>query len=253
MISQSQIDYFKEVGIWYTGIPALDPSTHISSMRSFLSREFEYKKAFLQTKLDALFEGFSYMGQEDSANQYAADQLYTYVISDFFDPKLHANEFSPLMQAQKSLIPQISRIERQLLAALSPDLLAFYNQSIAHSLSANYYPEGGTSALRLTEHPDGSLLTVFPFGMDEQFQYEAPDGSWEMIEKTNEIVCFSGYLMELMTGIKALNHKVEKPGAQQERFSFAYFSIPKPNSTFSTKEGELTTEAYFKQYLSLFE
>lgn len=253
MISQSEVDHFKKTGIWYTGVPSLDPSTHVSCLRTFLSGEDRYKEQFLQTKLNTLFEGYSYMGQQDSSNQYADDQLYTYVISDFFDPTLHADEFQPLIQTQQELIPYIASLEKQLISALSKDLLSFYDNEVAHSLSANYYPSGGKDALRLTEHPDGSLLTVFPFGMDEEFKYEMSDGSWQTIKKTNEIICFSGYLMECMTDIKSLNHKVEQKGPQKERFSFAYFSIPRPGSVFTMKGQEVSTETYFKQYLSLFE
>ena len=222
-------------------------------MQAFLSRSEEYKAKFLQTRFNARFEGYSFMGQEDSANQYADDQLYTYVMSDYFDSKLHPDEFQLLFEEQEQLIPKIAAIERQLLSQLLPELLDFFDRHIAHSLSANFYPSGGTSSLRLTEHPDGSLLTVFPFGMDEEFSFEAPDGSWQRIQKTDEIVCFSGYLLECMTGIKALNHKVEKEGPQQDRFSFAYFSVPKPESTFQTTQGLLSAERYFEKYLALFQ
>ena len=253
MISQSQIDYFKEVGIWYTGVPGLDPTTHISCLSNFLAREEAYKADFLQTKLDTLFEGYSYMGQEDSSNQYADDRLFTYVLSDFFDPRQHAPEFQALLEEQQLFMPQIRQLERDLLAATVPELLDFYDHQVAHSLSANFYPSGGGEALRLTAHPDGSLLTVFPFGMDEEFQFEKPDGSWHLVEKTDEIVCFSGYLMECMTSIRSLNHKVEKSGIQSERFSFAYFSIPSPGNTFFMKDEKVTSEEYFTRYLSLFD
>ncbi len=252
MISQSQLDYFKEVGIWYTGFPCFSPETHISCMSSFLSRDETYKANFLQTKFDTLFEGYSYMGQEDSANQYAADRLFTYVISEFFEATRHATEFQPLLNEQSQFMPQIRALEKELLGALSADLLEFYSQHVSHSLSANFYPTGEGEALRLTEHPDGSLLTVFPFGMDEEFQLQKPDGSWQVIERTDEIVCFSGYLMECLTDIKSLNHKVEKKGSQSDRFSFAYFSIPTPGHSFKMKGVPTTTEAYFEKYLSLF-
>ena len=253
MISQSQIDYFKEVGIWYTGVPSLDPATHLSCLRTFLAREEAYKSKFLQTRLNSLFEGYSYMGQEDSSNQYADDRLFTYVLSDFFDSSRHAPEFQPLLEEQQVLIPQIRQLERALLEVTVPELLDFYDHQVAHSLSANFYPSGGEEALRLTAHPDGSLLTVFPFGMDQEFQFERPDGSWHSVEKTDEIVCFSGYLMECMTPMKSLNHKVEKLGVQSERFSFAYFSIPKPDAVFDMKGKKVTSEEYFARYLSLFE
>ncbi len=252
MLSKTQLDTFKKSGIWYTGVPSYDPTNHISCMKSFLSREDLYKSDFLQTKLDTLFEGYSYLGQENSSNQYAEDQLFTYVLSDYFDQRLHAKEFYPIIKEQQTLTAKIVELERELIAAISSDLLDFYDRYVSHSLSANFYPANGKSELRLTEHPDGSLLTVFPFGMDHEFQFETTEGSWHTIERTNEIVCFAGYLMELMTDIKSLNHKVCKEGHQNERFSFAYFSIPTPGSVFKIKGQEISTESYFQKYLSLF-
>ena len=142
MISQTQLDYFKEAGIWYTGIPALSSKIHLTCMQAFLSRSEEYKAKFLQTRFNARFEGYSFMGQEDSANQYADDQLYTYVMSDYFDSKLHPDEFQLLFEEQEQLIPKIAAIERQLLSQLLPELLDFFDRHIAHSLSANFYPSG---------------------------------------------------------------------------------------------------------------
>lgn len=253
MISESQINYFKEFGIWYTGLPVLDRSQHVLALQSFLSRPESYKSAFLQTKLDTIFEGYSYLGQSDSVNQVSDDLLYTYVLSDFFDQARHPKEFASLFEGQKELIETISILERLLLSSIYPELLSFYDDKIGHSLSANYYPAGHESGVRLTAHPDGSLLTVFPFGMDQEFKYERPDGSWRTVEKTNEIICFSGYLLECLTDIKALNHKVEKPGPQSERFSFAYFSIPRPAESFLLNHETVSSEAFFARYLSLFD
>lgn len=253
MISQSQLDYFKEVGIWYTGVPAFDSSNHESCMRAFLAREEVYKHDFLQTKLNKLFEGYSYIGQDDSLNQGSYDNLYTYVLSDFFDRDRHPKEFQPIFREQETLVKAITDLEKSFLKVLDADLFAFYEEHVVHSLSANFYPPNDSNQVRLTPHPDGSLLTVFPFGMDEEFQFETPDGKWQTVEKTNEVVCFSGYLMERMTDIKALNHKVEKKGPQHERFSFAYFAIPHPDHHFQMKGEKVSSEDYFARYLSLFE
>jgi len=253
MILQSQLDYFKEVGIWYTGIPSLDASIHTSSFKRFLSREEEYKRTFLQSKLNYAFDGYSFFGQEDSLNQGADDKVFTYVLSDFFEPSKQPQEFWPLLKAQVDIIDQIAELEKELLDKINPQLHSFFENQIGHMLSANYYPPNNLNGLRLTSHPDVSLITVFPFGMDEQFQFEMPEGSWQTIGKTDEVICFSGYLLECMTGIKALNHKVEKDGDQDERFSFAYFSIPRPNQKLDLEKEKITSEVYFTRYLSLFD
>lgn len=253
MISKTAIEYFMKTGIWYTGVPSLDPNVHISCLKSFLQQPDDYKADYLQTKLNTVFEGYSYMGQTDSLNQYAEDHLYTYVISDFFDPQRHAPEFRELIESQEHLLTQITLLEKRLINGVVPGLKDFYEDHVAHSLSANYYPAGELGSLRLTEHPDGSLLTVFPFGMDSQFKFQTADGTWHTIEKTNEMVCFSGYLLEYLTGIKALNHKVEHHGPQEERYSFAYFAIPKPGCSFEAQGEKITSEQYFEKYLALFE
>ena len=253
MISQSQVDYFKEVGIWYTGVAAKDPQFHISSLSKFLSQDRSYKNTFLQKRFDEHFEGYSFLGQEDSLNQGSEDQVYTYVMSDFINSERHPIEFQSLIFNQTTLIKLISKLEEALLAAIDPSLNSLLKDSIGHMLSANYYPPSDDSKLRLTAHPDVSLFTVFPFGLDKEFQFEMPDGSWQTLEKTNEIICFSGYLLQCLTGIKALNHKVEKKGSQNERYSFAYFSLPKPNTLFDIENEEVTSENYFRRYLSLFD
>ncbi len=253
MISQSQIDYFKEVGIWYTGVEAKDPQFHILSLSKFLSQDLAYKNSFLQKRFDKHFEGYSFLGQEDSLNQGHEDKVYTYVLSDFIKPERHPVEFQELNTHQTELIKLISKLERELLSAIDPSLKSFLKESMGHMLSANYYPPSDDSKLRLTAHPDVSLFTVFPFGLDKEFQFEMPDGSWQTLEKTNEIICFSGYLLQCLTGIKALNHKVEKNGSQKKRYSFAYFSIPKPNTQFKIENEEVTSESYFRRYLSLFD
>lgn len=253
MIAQSDVDYFKEVGIWYTGIKAEDPSEHISCLRQFLSREVEYKNRFLQKKMKKVFDGYSFLGQEDSLNQGSDDHVYSYVLSDFASASIHPFEFASLSLRHLKIEKTIVLLEETLLNKVDPSLTSLYEKTMGHMLSANYYPKSQASKLRLTAHPDVSLLTVFPFGIDEEFQFELPDGTWQTIEKTDEIICFSGYLLEFLTGIKALNHKVEKKGPQSERYSFAYFSIPRPNQTFQHRTEKVTSEEYFARYLSLFD
>jgi hypothetical protein len=253
MISQSQIDYFKEVGIWYTGIEAKNSQFHISGLNRFLSKDARYKNNFIQRKFNQHFEGYSYLGQEDSLNQGRDDQVFTYVLSDFVNSTLHPTEFQELIQYQTELIKIISDLEKEILTAIDHSLISLLESSMGHMLSANYYPQSNDTQLRLTAHPDVSLFTVFPFGLDKEFQFEMPDGSWQTLEKTDEIICFSGYLLQCLTGIKALNHKVEKKGFQNERYSFAYFSIPKPNTQFKIENEEVASEKYFSRYLSLFD
>ncbi|NLJ92636.1 MAG: hypothetical protein GX324_06210 [Aeromonadales bacterium] len=70
-----------------------------------------------------------------------------------------------------------------------------------------------------------------------------------------QIVSFPGYLLEVITqgAVPALEHQVNLPAdRQQERFSFAFFSIPKPGSQLQFGSLSFSAEQYTQQYLSLY-
>ncbi len=255
MFNQSQLSHFRKYGILYTGIDPLSPAKHKVALKEFIEREDSYKNQFLQKEFGYGFEGYSYLGQTDSSNQGAEDLVSTYVMSDFFDPERHPAEMQQITKRSRKVIDKISRIETVLLNHIDLKLVRFHHIHLGHMLSANYYPpvEGLSGRPRLTSHPDVSLLTVFPFGLDREFIFETPEGEWIEIEDPNQIICFAGYLLEQLTDIKALNHKVRlTEDSKKERFSFAYFSIPKPGEQFTVDGKLFSSEDYFARYLSLF-
>ena len=129
-------------------------------------------------------------------------------------------------------------------------------------VSCNYYPaqnnfhRSAAENTRLSAHPDVSLITIFPFGVDGDLEYQTADDSWKTMVPNDHIVGFSGYLMELATDgkIKALNHRVRlSKNKNSERFSFAFFSLPFPEAQLSTlEEGTISGKEYFEKYLELF-
>jgi hypothetical protein len=64
-----------------------------TAYKEFISKDFTYKKTYLQKKYNYGFDGYSYLGQKDSSNQYAEDLLHSFVISEFSDPKTFPKEF----------------------------------------------------------------------------------------------------------------------------------------------------------------
>ena len=140
-------------------------------------------------------------------------------------------------------------------------MLAFYQEHIGHMISCNYYPptqpldSSSNDNNRLSEHTDVSLFTIFPFGFDSDFYFQNEKGEWVNIKPTDDIIVFPGYLLECFTQgkWKALNHKVSLPkNRRNERFSFAYFSLPYPKRKFKIGKKKYSSESYFEQYLNLF-
>ena len=229
----------------------------------FLKQQSSYKEQFSQKKYNYGFDGYSFLGQEDSSNQYATDLLHSFVISDFRDANLFPKEFQHFFSLEWiALQKKIKELEISILKELQiPGLNKFYVENIGHMISCNYYPKTemydftAKNKTRLSAHTDVSLFTIFPFGFDRDFYYEDANKNWVQIEATNKIVIFPGYLLELHSQgrIKALNHCVKMPEKRNtERFSFAYFSLPYPKHSFKIADQDFTSEQYFEKYLNLF-
>jgi hypothetical protein len=250
-------DYIK------SDLQCFDKNILKSGFQSFLNENLNYKETFLQKNFKYGFDGYSFLGQKDSSNQYETDLLHSFVISDFCDQSLFPKEFQNFMDLEwKKLQIQIRKLELEIIQQLNINGLEnFYNENIGHMISCNYYPKtelfnfSAKNNTRLSEHTDVSLFTIFPFGFDKDFYYQNFKGEWIQIEATNNIVVFPGYLLEVFTKgkIKALKHCVKLPeNRNTERFSFAYFSLPYPNRKFKMAYKNYTSESYFEEYLNLF-
>jgi isopenicillin N synthase-like dioxygenase len=127
-------------------------------------------------------------------------------------------------------------------------------------ISCNYYPKPTDCNAkksynkRLSQHKDVSLFSVFPFGLKDGFTYlNAKDEHISLGDQTT-FFAFAGYLTEILSNkeVRALNHSVDLPLMNSERFSFAMFSIPKPTALIKTDKKEMTGGEYYQEYLNLF-
>jgi len=235
-----------------------------TALANFVKKDSIYKKQFLQSKYNTAFDGYSYLGQKDSINQYENDMLHSFVISEFQDIEDFPKEFHNFLKEDwKNLITTIKNTELAKINELNiPELTQLYNDNIiGYMMSCNYYPKPisckskAKNNTRLSAHKDASLFTTFPYGLDDGLSVLDSNNNYVKIEKKENPFLFSGYFLEFMTHkkIPALNHQVDLPkDLDSERFSFAVFSIPKPDATFLFNGKKISSTDYYKKYLSLF-
>lgn len=249
-----------------TDLPARSPGTLPDALRRFCHSPASYRKCFAQSQFATAFDGYSYPGQQDSLNQGPEDQLHSFVLSDFSTPTRYPDELQPFLHQHWQELTRWTRaVEQHVLKELSLTHIALQHQSLcSHMLSANYYPapatpqsadrETGSAAdLRLSPHPDVSLLTVMFSGLGEGFQYQDSNGCWVDAPPTDRVVVFAGDLLQWLTdgAIPALNHRVKQTGNEGERFSFALFSLPRPGASLLSNAGhQITTEDWYRLHLS---
>lgn len=240
----------------------LSDATIKSSFAKFIKQEQAYRNQFLQAKLNSAFDGYSFIGQTDSLNQYETDLLHSFVLSDLLPLKSFPKEFYHFMANEwLGLIETVQQKELELIKKHNLPFAHLYrNNHIAYMMSCNYYPEPknydvvAQNNTRLSAHTDVSLFTTFPFGIAEGLSYFNGQSKKELKE-TDEAVQFTGYFAEFLSNgeTMALQHQVELPNdLESERYSFAIFSIPKPDSLLQVGNQKLTGNDYYSKYLSLF-
>ncbi|CAG5086213.1 2OG-Fe(II) oxygenase family protein [Parvicella tangerina] len=243
-------------GYHKTGIKALDDDAFKKAFKNFVSKDFSYRENFLQKHFKKSIDGYSYLGQEDSLNQYDFDQLHSFVLSRFNNLDDFPDEFRPLLtEPWDKILGLVKNLERQVLEKIGDnEVVKFYERHIGHMMSANYYPaECCLGQERLSMHKDVSMFTVFPFGVDRDLEFLVND-SWESADALKEVIIFPGYLIERISkgSIKAVEHRVRQPEGVIERFSFAIFSIPIPDHRFVLDDKPSTTTEFMDEYLNLF-
>ncbi|QIW11031.1 2OG-Fe(II) oxygenase family protein [Francisella sp. LA112445] len=261
-LTKDQLDLLIEEGCCVTDIPALSGYENLAnSLKSFILREKAYKDKYLQKNFSKGFDGYSYLGQEDSTNQGATDLLHTFVLSNLHESSCFPIEFKKFLSNEwADIYKQIFKIEKSILSSLSFSNLEGIHKDMAHMVSCNFYPEVKKDMLhqelRLTEHTDISLFTVFPFGTSDGLDYKNSHGQWQKIPASNNVTIFNGYFMKYWSKgrFPACNHRVNlDKKATNERISFAFFSIPHPQQDIILIDKSMVTaEKYYKDYLALF-
>lgn len=235
-----------------TNQPIIDNEFH-KVFSDFIRQPLNYKKQYLQRNIQHVFDGYSYEGQLDSLNQGSEDLVETMVVSEHFDATTYPSEFKDI---QTCILPGLwKELDKVLM-----DLTDTYAVNIDWScfewmLSMNYYPpllSAPKTPLRLTEHPDISLFTIFPFGVDECLEVES-NGLWKSSPSKENMAFQTGYFAQWMFGISASNHRVAHAvDWNKERYSYAFFLIPKPGTLWLKNGREIPVEEYYEDYLTLF-
>lgn len=235
-----------------------------TALSNFVKKDITYKNKFLQSRYKTAFDGYSYIGQKDSLNQYDSDLLHSFVLSEFQNVEHFPKEFhSFLKEDWNTVISTIKAIEIQRIQKLNnPILLQLYEEDLmGYMMSCNYYPKPTIctsdikNKIRLSAHKDASLFTTFPFGVDKGLSIYNADKSVKEVNKKEKMILFTGYFIEFVSNnkIKALIHQVNLPeDLNSERFSFAVFSIPKPDAAFLVDGKKINGKDYYNAYLSLF-
>ena len=283
MIDPQSVAFLKSEGYLVTSFAAQDNQELLESLRAFVNRDRAYRHRFLQKRYGYAFDGYSFVGQSDSSHQAEDDLVSTFVLSEFYPVERYPVEFRGFVNGNwKEVLRTVRSLEIELLRQLDiPGLLDFYQQNAGHMVSNNYYPpvqDFATTAAentRLSAHPDASLFTVFPFGIDEELELQLTDENgiqeWKSVQASASILLYPGYLMEMWTdgALKAMNHRVRLPSTPSagplrkperqghdsatERFSFSVFSLPCPLREFDMPgRGRMTSQAYFDAYDALF-
>lgn len=243
-----------EKGFYYSDIKAWSSSEITDTFKQFLQRSDDEKMEFLQKEINSVFDGYSYQGQADSLNQGPEDLVHTFVISEFTDHTRFSIEWRNYLATQfKALSSLLQTIESSLIPLLFEQVS---RRQFGHMVSCNYYPKQNIDrkTKRLSAHPDVSLFTIFPFGIDDQLEYEE-NGVWKSMPPSTNMVMINGYFAEVISDGKviALNHRVKQAEDNlNDRFSYAFFCIPAPEQQYFIGNSTIATEAYFQKYLGLF-
>lgn len=252
-----KVDY--KSGYFQTDIH-IDSSPLKKVFEKFMSRPLSVRKKYSQEHFDYGFDGYSFLGMPNSTNQYASDLLHSFVLSELNDRALFPEEFQTFLKSYwDDLTNIIFNIEQAIIFQLpkkfrSP-ILNFHKEHMGYCASLNYYPKikKREHNTRLSQHKDVSLISVFPFGIDEGLQIEMANDQWITVEPTKKAFAFTGYLCQLLTNnqVKASNHRVLfNPHNESKRYSYVFFSLPRPNVQIPVID--CSSKDYFKSYLKLF-
>lgn len=234
------------------------------ALSNFVKKDRTYKNKFLQSTYNMAFDGYSYIGQKDSINQYDTDLLHSFVLSEFQNLENFPIEFHDFLKEEwNETITVVKAIEQKIVQKLNNPLITklYEDNVMGYMMSCNYYPKAinydsvSKNKTRLSAHKDVSLFSTFPYGIDKGLSILNDEKKWIAIDKKENMILFSGFFVEFVTNNKilALSHQVDFPrDLDSERFSFAVFSIPKPEITFLVGDKKIRSADYYKAYLSLF-
>ena len=212
MIDRQSAELLRSRGYLVTTCAAVDSSELQEAFRTFIGRDRDYQLRFLQKQYGYAYDGYSYYGQSDSSHQAEDDLISTFVLSEFYPMERYPVEFHGFTNGSwKEVVQTVRSLEIDLFETAGYTRPAGLStmKNAGHMVSNNYYPpvqEFTSSAAgntRLSAHPDASLFTVFPFGIDEELELELAGESgesvWQSVDASGSILLYPGYLMEMWT------------------------------------------------------
>ncbi|CAN0587399.1 unnamed protein product, partial [Ectocarpus sp. 12 AP-2014] len=170
----------RDDGFITTNIPASKDTVLRTALQRFLEMPLSERMQYSQRKLGIAFDGYSYMGQADSLNQYDKDLLHSFVLSNISAVATFPETFQEyLRQEFLEQLAYIKALEKEVLHWLGfSEFQTFYDDHINHMVSCNFYPELDLENQkekvvdRLSFHTDVSLFSIFLFGLEAGFAYE---------------------------------------------------------------------------------
>ena len=112
-----------------------------------------------------------------------------------------------------------------------------------------HYPALGDGTLkgsvRAAAHEDINLITVLPYSPNPGLQILTRDGRWlDVTTPPDVMICDTGDMMSLLTGVPATTHGVVNPMVRDEpRFSMPFFLHPHPDADLGPLAGGPTVKA----------
>ena len=97
-------------GFFKTNSRSFNDQNLKDALLRFIQQKESYKLRYIQHQYEYGFDGYSYLGQTDSTNQYATDLLHSFVISDFIDSSKFPQEFNKFFSMEWAMLQEKIKI-----------------------------------------------------------------------------------------------------------------------------------------------
>lgn len=241
---------------WHSSLTAIRPDA--AALRIFFGREQDYKDRFQKG-----FFGYSPLGHERTDDCPDPTPVECFVIGEDDTEGALPRELRTTRSAYfEACVLIAEQIFGTLVTALAFDTVGLSRRDFQFTLQVNFYPSckdlGRRPTLRMGDHVDPGVMTIFPAGVDGQLEYLNASNRWTRVERSDRVTVIAGKALEFLTGgrIPALRHRVAAASdSHEERFAFPFTIIPRRETRlcrlpqFGGGSEALRGEAFMNQYL----